>query len=217
VNVSFDQNGHALTNSRRPVLRQLADLTATVSHYFAPRVAYAEPVPASLDGDPCATCTPLFWTAAALSAAAAAAAAAEAAAVALCYAGDLVFCLELENLHAATVKAIAAATRAWADYVACKARGGGDEMNLRPDGAGGHLHPASFSADRVNPWRLTSASYARRTATECEDPAPGGAGGDGGGANGCHTEHWIVQISYDGGFTWEDLWEDDVTVCDYIL
>ena len=74
---------------------------------------------------------------------------------------------------------IAAATRAWADYVACKARGGGDEMNLRPDGAGGHLHPASLSADRVNPWRLTSASYSPRTPTECEDPAPGGAGGDG--------------------------------------
>lgn len=51
---------------------------------------------------------------------------------------------------------------------------------------------------------------------DCESPAnPGGEGGGGGGGGmSCHTEYVIVEISNDGGATWEVYWEGYATVCE---
>lgn len=48
----------------------------------------------------------------------------------------------------------------------------------------------------------------------CGEPGTAGStGGDAGGFN-CHTEYIYIEISYDGGITWEGWWEGYATICD---
>jgi len=48
----------------------------------------------------------------------------------------------------------------------------------------------------------------------------GGGGGDSGGGNGgvqysCHSEYGSIEVSYDGGLTWDDVWSGYYDVCEY--
>jgi hypothetical protein len=53
-----------------------------------------------------------------------------------------------------------------------------------------------------------------------DQPCPGtggpggtGGGGDDGGGAGCHSEYIFIEISYDGGSSWQTWWEGYATVC----
>lgn len=46
-----------------------------------------------------------------------------------------------------------------------------------------------------------------------EDSSCGPGGGSGSDVD-CRSEYVVVEISYDGGFTWSTLWEGFVTVCE---
>ncbi len=52
--------------------------------------------------------------------------------------------------------------------------------------------------------------------TETCDGGGGGTGGDGGGggSDGCSTQYGKIEVSYDGGVTWETWWEGWYTECD---
>ncbi len=47
----------------------------------------------------------------------------------------------------------------------------------------------------------------------CGDPGTGGGGGGGTGNVVCWDELWFIEISYDGGLTWEIWWSEVVEVC----
>jgi hypothetical protein len=40
-----------------------------------------------------------------------------------------------------------------------------------------------------------------------------GTGGQGGSEPGCHDEYVYVEVSYDGGLTWVEMWEGWAEVC----
>jgi hypothetical protein len=42
----------------------------------------------------------------------------------------------------------------------------------------------------------------------------GGGGDPGTGGGNCHTEWVVIEISYDGGNTWQTYWEGTATVCE---
>ena len=60
---------------------------------------------------------------------------------------------------------------------------------------------------------LTEPGYDPYEGYPLRGECPGGSGGgDGGGAT-CHDEYIYVEVSYDGGVTWEVLWEGWAQVC----
>lgn len=54
--------------------------------------------------------------------------------------------------------------------------------------------------------------YAVSSEDECDDSGNGGNGG--GSPSTCWNEYVYVEISYDGGLTWETMWEGWATVCE---
>lgn len=52
-----------------------------------------------------------------------------------------------------------------------------------------------------------------------QTPAPGSGSGGGGASSGgstCHYEYGVLEISYDGGLTWQTLYEGDIKVCESV-
>ncbi|HEX8245007.1 MAG TPA: hypothetical protein VF541_15970, partial [Longimicrobium sp.] len=47
----------------------------------------------------------------------------------------------------------------------------------------------------------------------CGTPSSPSPGSNGGGLV-CHTEYIYIEISYDGGLTWEGWWQGYATVCE---
>jgi hypothetical protein len=72
------------------------------------------------------------------------------------------------------------------------------------------LSKMNFLAVMYNSYNCWSNDW-----TDASVSSGGGGGGDGsgGGGGGCHEEYGTLEISYDGGMTWEDLWSGWVSVC----
>ena len=49
--------------------------------------------------------------------------------------------------------------------------------------------------------------------TDASTAGSGGGGGDGGGGGGCYEQYGSIDISYDGGATWDELWSGWYSVC----
>ncbi|HET6764392.1 MAG TPA: hypothetical protein VFH27_11990 [Longimicrobiaceae bacterium] len=80
--------------------------------------------------------------------------------------------------------------------------GGGTGIDTHTDGGG--INDNSYSGTGYDPYSSVGGN--------CGTGA--GDGGDAGGGSDCHTEYIYVDVSYDGGATWQVWWEGYATVCE---
>ena len=83
---------------------------------------------------------------------------------------------------------------------------GSADGNCYPDGAG-YYYVSFYKFYHVN------ARYPRRGGYYFGSGGGGGAD-DGGGGWSCSTEYVVIEISYDGGATWQTWWQGYATVCE---
>jgi hypothetical protein len=118
-----------------------------------------------------------------------------------CSAGNLIACATVEAAEKSAAGAAGAARFLWDVYRQCTKWTGGGE--------GGELSVVTIDPTDAGSVLPLLDDNDKRVAFDC----PGG-GDDFGDGGGCYMTWGKIEISYDGGASWETLWEGVITICD---